>query len=361
MGVILLLVAALLVVVGIALRSGRGGDKAADQETVPVGAVAEAAPPETTRTSAPPQIVQAEGSPEADSGFPRLPRAKVEDYLQRNQRNARSLLAAFHTLNDTNYLREAATNFPGDPQVQWTILARNAFPEERRRWLDAFKTSSPGNSLANYLSATQYFKDGQPDAAVKELVDASAKTGFKDFAMDARLDEEALSRDGGMTLLMSVHVSGWSEDLLGELGEFKGLGNGIVNLRKQYAEAGDADSAQHLIQMGTMLADRFENGDGAKFLLSQMIGNALEGMMLKQLDPNTPYAFLDGKTPAQRSEEILQRKAEVRELSQVLSGIYGNSTEAEIVMFVERMNIYGEAEALRWMQQRQKAAANPGN
>src|SRR5687767_3877001 len=67
------------------------------------------------------------GQPPADeAGSSRLPREKVDEYLTRNNRNPASLLAAFHALHDTNYLQEAAVNFPNDPQVQWTVLAQNS-------------------------------------------------------------------------------------------------------------------------------------------------------------------------------------------------------------------------------------------
>ena len=69
-----------------------------------------------------------------------------------------SLLAAFRALDDTNYLNEAATNFPNNPQVELAVLAHDEFPADRRKWLDLFKASSPSNSLANYLSAQDYFQ-----------------------------------------------------------------------------------------------------------------------------------------------------------------------------------------------------------
>src|SRR3569833_390647 len=72
-----------------------------------------------------------------------VPREKVEEYLRQHNRDVASLLAAFHVLHDTNLLYEAATNFPNDPHLQWTILAEDAFPADRRKWLDAFKASSP--------------------------------------------------------------------------------------------------------------------------------------------------------------------------------------------------------------------------
>ena len=52
------------------------------------------------------------GQPEGDAGFEKLPRAKVEAWLAKHHRDAMSLLAAFRALDDTNYLNEAATNFP---------------------------------------------------------------------------------------------------------------------------------------------------------------------------------------------------------------------------------------------------------
>src|SRR6267142_2806758 len=104
---------------------------------------------------------------------PKLPREEVEKYLERNRRSAASLLAAYGALRDTNYLKEAATNFPNDPRVQLSVLRRDIFPEERRKWLDLFKTSLPENSLASYLSARDYLKNGETALAVSELLEAA--------------------------------------------------------------------------------------------------------------------------------------------------------------------------------------------
>jgi len=89
---------------------------------------------------------------------PKLPREQVETWLAKHNRNAMSLLAAFRSSGDTNYLNEAATNFPNDPHVELSVLAHDEFPADRRKWLDLFKSSSPSNSLANYLSAPRRFQ-----------------------------------------------------------------------------------------------------------------------------------------------------------------------------------------------------------
>jgi hypothetical protein len=131
--------------------------------------------------------------PELDNaGQPKIPREKVEEWLAKHNRNAMSLLAAFRALDDTNYLNEAATNFPDNPQVELAVLAHDEFPQDRRKWLDLFKNSSPSNSMANYLSAQDYFKSGNSAAAIQELQAASGKSQFDSFETESRLDEEDL-------------------------------------------------------------------------------------------------------------------------------------------------------------------------
>ncbi|HEY3932949.1 MAG TPA: hypothetical protein VGM58_11355 [Verrucomicrobiae bacterium] len=240
--------------------------------------------------------------PELDlAGQPKIPRDKVEEWLALHHRNAASLLAAFHALEDTNYLNEAATNFPNNPQVEWTILARNAFPEDRRKWLDLFKNSSPSKSLANYLSAQDYFKNGNPDAAVQELRAASGKSQFDSFQTESRLDEEDLYLSSGYSQLESSKESmaGMSLDDIPELTTLKRLVHGIADLQKQELNSGDSDSAVGLAQMGMNLGNQINSGDSGKYLLNQLVGMVNKEIALQQLDQNTTYDFLSGETPNQ--------------------------------------------------------------
>jgi hypothetical protein len=288
------------------------------------------------------------------SELAKLPREKVEEYLARNKRNAESLLAAFHALNDTNYLREVATNFPNDPQLQWTILSRNAFPEERRKWLDLFKVSSPSNPLANYLSATDYFKSGQTNDAISELLESSKKSQFKDYTIETLMDGEELSLSAGETSRLSTTrgMNAMAEDFLPTLAGIKGLAQNMAQLRSQYVTAGDSDSADHISEIGISLARQLESGDGSKMLIAQLVGIATEAMTLRALDQNKAYDFLGGKTPAQRSEELKQQKASFVALTKGFSDAYANMNEAEMMNYSARVKTFGEVEAMRWMQQR---------
>ena len=72
-----------------------------------------------------------------DDEPPSIPAEAIERYLERNGRDAASLLAAAMLAEGGEaYLREAAERFPDDPRVQWTVLYKNLFPEQRRAWLD---------------------------------------------------------------------------------------------------------------------------------------------------------------------------------------------------------------------------------
>lgn len=293
----------------------------------------------------------------------KIPREKIEAYLRLHHRNAESLLTAFHALQDTNYLNEAATNFPNDPQVQWNILARNAFPEDRRKWLDSFKTSSPSNSLANYLSAQDYFKNNQPDAAMKEILAASAKSQFKDYSMDTILEMEDLGRFNGSSPadIHTTSMAVMSADILPQLSDFKGVARSIRDLQQQYAASGDTASVQNLAQAGISMANRLSSGDNGKFIINQLVANASEAVVLDTLDKNTAYDFLGGETPAQRLAEFQQQKALIKESIQIQNSLFINATEDQMVNYWERTKIYGELDAMRWWQQQNAATPNSGN
>jgi hypothetical protein len=297
-----------------------------------------------------------------------LSREKIEEYLKQHRRDAASLLAAYHASFDAehnkanlDYLREAATNYPNDPRVQLAVLAQNAFPEDRRQWLDAIKASSPSNSLANYLSAREYFKNNQTDAAIKELAEATGKAQFTDYSMESYLGTEDLFRSSGASprITCTAAMSAMSQDLLPQLSGLKGVVNGVSDLQKQYVAAGDSASVENLAQMGISMANRFSQGDGGRFLIGQLVGMSIESIALQSLDQNTAYDFLGGQTPAQRLEANKEQRKAFRELTASSSALLLTVTDAEMVAYADRVKVYGEVPAMRWFQQQRAAGATP--
>ncbi len=283
----------------------------------------------------------------------KISRQKVEAWLALHHRSAASLLAAFHVLNDTNYLREAAANFPNNPQVEWIILARNAFPGDRGKWLDLFKASSPSNSLANYLSAQFHFQNSQPEAAVKDLVAATSKPSFENYALESQLNAEELCQFLGKSPLDSTEtaLAGSAGDTMPELATIKQLAAQMEDLQKQELNVGDNTSAENLAEMGTILGSQINSGASGNYIINQLVGIAIEEKMFDQLDPNTSYDFLGGETPGQKLQELKQQKAMLSQLDKSFEAIQPGLTEVEKVSFQERVKIYGEVAAMRWLVQ----------
>jgi hypothetical protein len=302
--------------------------------------------------------------PELDAaGNPKIPREKVEDWLAKHNRDATSLLAAFRALGDTNYLNEAATNFPDSPQVELAVLARDEFPEDRRKWLDLFKNSSPSNSLANYLSAQSYFENGDTNAAVQEILTASGKSQFDSFETASRLDEEDLYVSSGYSQLASdkESMTGVALNLLPELATYKRLAQGVAGLEQQYATSGDAASAANLAQMGMTFGNQLETGDSGKMLINQLVGWAIQSIILQQLDQNTAYDFLGGKTASQAVQEAKQQRKSISPLVQNYKAVQPYLTDSEMLGYQERVKIYGELPAMQWVVQQHPPPTSQNN
>jgi hypothetical protein len=287
-----------------------------------------------------------------------IPHDKAEAWLAKHRRNAVSLLAMFRALNDTNYLNEAATNFPGDPQVQLAMLSSDAFPNNRRKWLAAFKASSPDNSLANYLSAADHFKNGKPGDALQELIAAPSKRQFQNYAMENLLNGEELSSDSGLSpMLASIHAMAcMSAESLPQLEDFKVVSRGIAEAIKK-----NPASAVELVQVGLDFSGKINSGDSGKFLINQLVGTAVEKIILSQQDQNTAYDFLQGKTPAQLAETQKPQKTESQKLMTDFAPAYMQMTqsESETANYSQRMKIYGEVAAMKWLIQQHPQVEPP--
>ena len=289
---------------------------------------------------------------------PKISREQAEAWLAKHNRNAMSLLAAFRAMGDTNYLNEAATNFPNDPHVELAVLARDEFPVERRKWLDLFKQSSPSNSLANYFSAEDDFKNGKSDEAVQELLAASGKEQFDSFQTESRLDGEELYLASGKSPIEASTESsaGMVRDFNAEFLTYRQLAIGIEDLQKKYLGSGDANSAANLAQMGMNLGNQINSGDSGKYLVNQLVGMGVEANSLNQLDQNTSYDFLDGQTPAQVLQQLKDQKASDKELIGNFSAAYSLLTPDEMASYSARIKIYGETAAMQWAIQQHPPA-----
>lgn len=296
------------------------------------------------------RLLKNEGEP------PKPSREQVESYLARNGRSADSLLTAFRLTGDRSFLEEAAARYPREPRVSlagW-VAARtkpDASPEERRRWLEAFQRAAPDNALANYLRAQDYFKSGQTDRAVEELIAATGKAKFQDYSAEGFQSQEEAYLAAGSPAAEAKAAAAY-EVSLPHLSELRRLADSLRDLAAVYRQAGDESSAQAALQMGLGLGQRLEDSAGGSLLTHNLVGLAIERGLLGTLDANLPYGN-PGQTVQNQLEAVNQRLAATKGLWKETEPFLQTMSDQDLISYFDRMKSFGELEALRWVQARQ--------
>ncbi|HWN95732.1 MAG TPA: sigma-70 family RNA polymerase sigma factor [Methylomirabilota bacterium] len=278
---------------------------------------------------------------------PKLTAAQIDSYLKENRRNAASLLAAYRATNDPKLLLEAMEKFPDDPQVAFhAVFKKDASPEERRQWLEAFKRNAPDNALPSYLSALDYFKTGQADQAVQELVAAPGRQQFQDYSADSVQNDEEAWRTAGYSVAESKTLASMLL-VLPHLAQLKELSQNMVSLANSYRQAGDEASAQAALQMGVNLGQHLDGSPG-KALINQLVGVAIQSIALRAMDPNAPYGSA-GQTVQNHLDELTRQRAGIRELTSQFDSLQQRMSDQDWISYKDRWRAFGEEAALRWM------------
>jgi hypothetical protein len=274
---------------------------------------------------------------------------QIESYLQKRQRSPDSLITVFRATGDKTYLVEAAQQYPGDPRVQWGVLTENLYPEQQRQWIERFKQGAPENSLANYVSALDNYRQGDAPAAFKDLVAAEQKPAFKDYTMDQIRGLEDLMTTSGKSERLAKE-STMQAVPMNEFSTVKQLAQEMASQQEKYRESGDATSSDTMAHLGIELANRYVTGEGSRFLIGQLVGMAIETRFLQDLQPDKVYDFL-GQTPAQRLELIAVRKKDLRTLTEDASKRLPQLSDAEAIQYFNRLQGGGEVEAVTWLRE----------
>ena len=281
------------------------------------------------------------------SPAPKLTVGQVVPYLNENRRSAASLLAAFRSTGDPALLDEAMQKFPDDPQVAFeAAFKKDATPEEQRQWLNALKQSAPHNALADYLSAAHFFKTGQPDQAVQELIAASGKSQFQDYTLERVQDDEEAYRAAGYSVAEAKTIPSM-QLLLPQLAQMKELSQNLTELAKSYRQAGDESSAQAVLQMAANLGQRYSYVSPGEPEISQLVGIAIERIALKEIDPNSAYGA--GGTVKDRLDQLAQQNTGLWQLAKQTEALMPKMTDQDWISYKDRWRNFGEEAAGRWL------------
>ena len=250
---------------------------------------------------------------------------------------------------DETLLREAAAKFPNEPQVQFAVLTKNLFPEERRKWIDALKASDSKNSLANYLSAVDFLKNGQRKEAFAELRQAMSKDRFDDYVSENFQNTEEFLSHAGYSDLTAKYTS----VLELELPHLSDMKNVAIEVSTEYQQlVGDErlDEADELAMVGLRLGQQMSLGDASRTLISQMVGIAVEKKILSVMDPARQYPDLPLSVDQMRSE-LQRQQDELKSLIPTVREVVMPHPDEQMLMnYLERFKLQGEENALRWFK-----------
>ncbi len=277
----------------------------------------------------------------------KLSREQVEAYLKSYGRNAATLLTAFRASDDPALLQEAMEKFPHDPGVDFAAIFKpGASPEEQRRWLDAFEQSAPDNSLANYLSALNYFQSGQTDQAVQELSAASGKPQFQNYAQaSAQSDVEAYLAAGFSVADAKVFGPALNPQtpMNSALGQ---LGQDMVALANGYQQSEDPISAQAAFQMTVNLGRLLDTPDEPS-TVGKLVGMNIERTAFNAMDPAGPYGEA-GQTVQDQIDQLAQQRTALMELGNQFGSVASQMSDQDWINYRDRERAFGQTAAQQW-------------
>jgi len=276
-------------------------------------------------------------------------------YLQVNHRDAESLLAAYQAPHERALLDEAIAKYPNDARVAYTAWFRSP-PDAndpdglktRRQALDALKQAAPDNALANYLSAGNYFKSGQPQQAIEELQAGAAKPKFNDYTQDSIQSMTEAYMAAGYSEA-EAKLAATSGALLPHLAELKQDGLRLVELAKSYQQAGDGDSAQAMLQICQDLGQRLDDPNSMT-LIQPLVGIALQRMGLE-----AGIAMASGTDSGQALQDglnaLLQHREDIRTVGRAMpmDVWFQTASPEDIIAYCDRERIFGEQKAMQWL------------
>lgn len=280
--------------------------------------------------------------------------AVSSDFLERwfasGRTNALDLLAARRASQNADFFHQALTIFPNDPRVLLAGDQFNGASEAQRKRLDRLKTADPDNALVDYLSAKNYLKEGRIEEALVELSAASGKERFDDYSRDSTLAVEELYLAAGFSPA-EAKAYGTSQTPLPHLSSLKGLSQELAKLQQNYLAAGNQEGAEDLARLGMQLGQRLRSSTGARCIVEELTGMSIEAQVLNPLPPEGHYNFVPGGIP-EYLDQISRRRADLKGFWHDCESWLRQASDSEIVAYFDRVKMFGEVEALKWVEAR---------
>ena len=279
---------------------------------------------------------------------PRPTPEQLRAFVEKQKHGAASLLAAWQLGGDAAWLEEAARRHPDDPRVALAKLgAMKEINAEAAEWIQRLKQADPGNATGWCYEALSAFNGGSLEAARAALAEAAQRGRFDAYPKEAATGLAEAYRSAG--------VDGLTAEMLGLYGVTLPQAQLAMNVQKEAISqlAGNLDDS--LVQDLLMLAKsvRGEGGDG--FLVTKLVGSAMERKLLAELNtldlvPGTRKFVLE------RLGELDAERSLVRDLVQKTGPLMAALDESELKQYFRRTATEGELKAMQWLLARHPEA-----
>jgi hypothetical protein len=178
---------------------------------------------------------------------------------------------------------------------------------------------------------------------VQELNAAAGKSQFQDYFQDAQQSLEEAYLAAGYSVA-EAEMIGPAQIQLPQLAALRQLGLNMVSLAGSYQQAGDSTSAQSMLQMAVNLGQHLND----PFLITSLIGMAIERNALGAMNPASPYGST-GQTVQDRLNQLAQQQAAMMSINdQFQNSVAPVMSEPDWISYDQRRTIFGETAAQQW-------------
>lgn len=288
---------------------------------------------------------------DSDAGLERFSSEQFDAYLQRHQRDARSLLAVYAFTGDTALLREAYEKHPENLLVAEGALASLGLSiEEKLALLEKVRTAHPDNALGDILTANVLGKEGRGEEGWRYLQSAFAKTNLDYGEREQRLAlREAMMSVGKSPT--EARLLGWTRHSALPVEINKAAAAGIKEMKQRL---NDGREEEAFALAGPMLAfgQRLEQRPGAN-LMTELISRAIQRAILKSLPAEVEIGET-GETAEQLFQKVDEQGKRVSRIasSSAESGMWHlqHFDEAGVELYFQIAEERGERAAFEWAE-----------
>lgn len=272
--------------------------------------------------------------------------AELAFYLEQNHTNANSLITAFEINHDLSYLLEAATHFPGDPNVQVKILMNNVLPNDRANWIKALKQSSPSNSFPFLEAAQDLIRDGKIHEALSELSFMGDRK-LETFTRQSRMNlQEAFLSAGRDEIDAMSHAM--NDVWLPHLQPLRESASSLMLEAERYNSKGEFASETAVLEAVYEIGKQLR-GDDSGVLNIIASGVKIQNLALNEWSGHGQNPFAGANV-----DQILSQNASwiqtLKSDRAVFKAWIPTAIGQEVILYWNREMIFGEKEGSLWLR-----------